>query len=155
MESNSARGESCRGQIIAYLISPGCISVWFLEDKDRPRGDQKYLSSVARVHKYFRTCCLSSDSTCMVHDRPPINSHWSRNFLEGISQYERLNKIFNEVVQTHRYEFECLGISVEYFRTHSIRKGAATFLATGCTVSPPMASTWLHTNWKLGGVKYR
>ena len=75
--------------------------------------------------------------------------------LEGHYQYERFNKIFNEVVETHRYEFGCLGISVEEFGTHPKRKGAATFLATGCKLFPPMASICLHTNWKLGGVKYR
>ena len=68
------------------------------------------------------------------------------NLTKGNSQYERFNKIFNEVVQTHRYEFECIGISVEYFRTHSIIKGAAIFVATGCTLSPHMASICLCAN---------
>ena len=52
-------------------------------------------------------------------------------------------------------EFECLGISVGYFGTHSIRKGAATFLGTGCTLSSHMASVFLHANWTLERVKDR
>ena len=77
------------------------------------------------------------------------------NLLEVHSQYERYNKIINEVVWNHWSEFEYLGISVEYFETHYRRKGAATFVATGCTVSPPMASIFLHGNCTLRGVKYR
>ena len=77
------------------------------------------------------------------------------NLFEGHSQYERFNKIFNEVVQTHIFEFDCLVISVEYFGTHYIRKGAVTLVAKGFTVSLPMALICLRVNWTLGGVKDR
>ena len=78
MEDNSESRELCRGQSRAYLVSLGCTSVKFFQEKDRPRGNKKYWSSMALVRKSFRTCCLSSDSTCMVNYRPPFNSHWSR-----------------------------------------------------------------------------
>ena len=67
----------------------------------------------------------------------PYNLTGQRNLFEVHSRYECFNKIFNEVVVTHRYEFEYLSISVEDFGTYSIRKGAAIFSATRCTVSPP------------------
>ena len=60
------------------------------------------------------------------------------NLFEGNYQYERFNKVLNEVVRTNLSGFESLGISVEDFGTYFIRKGAATFAATGCTLSPPM-----------------
>ena len=69
------------------------------------------------------------------------------NLSEGYSQYEPFNKIFNKVVQTHQYEFECLGISVIYYGTNSIRKGAFTSVFKVCTLSPSMASIFLHDNW--------
>ena len=87
-------------------------------------------------------------------DHPSILTGQS-HLLEGHSQYEKFNKIFNEFVRTHQYEFGCLCISVRDFRTHSIRKGEATFLATCSTVSPPMASICLHANWELWEVKNR
>ena len=58
-------------------------------------------------------------------------------------------------MKIHRKEFIALGIIPEYFLTHLIRKGAATFVDTLCTVSPHMSSMWLRENWKLGGVKDR
>ena len=75
------------------------------------------------------------------------------NLFEGHSQYERFKKIFNSVVQTHIFEFDCLVISVGYFLTYPIRKGSVTFLAKGFTVSLPMALICLRVNWALGGVK--
>ena len=75
--------------------------------------------------------------------------------LEGHSQYESFNKTFNEVVQNHRSEFEYLGISVEYFGTHPIRKGSATFVYTIFTLSTPKAYIWLHATWKFARVKDR
>ena len=81
MEPNSARRELCRVQSIAYLISTGCTTVQFYEDKDRPRGNEKYWSYIASVHKSFGTCCFYSDITCMVHYRPTINYHWSDKFV--------------------------------------------------------------------------
>ena len=81
MEPNSASRELCRGQIRSYLISSGCTFVRFCKDKDTPRGNQNYLSSMARVHKSFRTCCWYYGSTCMVHYRPPMNYCWSKKFV--------------------------------------------------------------------------
>ena len=78
-----------------------------------------------------------------------------RNLFKGTSQYKCFKKIFNEVVVTHQSELECRDISVAYFGTHYIRKGAPTFVATGCTVFPPKASVCLRKNWTLGGVKDR
>ena len=43
------------------------------------------------------------------------------NLFEWNYQYECSHKIFNEIVQTHQYEFEFLGRTVEYLGTHYIR----------------------------------
>ena len=81
MEPSIAIRELCSGQSRAYLISPRCTSVQFFEDKDIPRGNQKFLSSMARVCKSFGTYCLSYASTFTVHCRPPINYYWSNKFI--------------------------------------------------------------------------
>jgi hypothetical protein len=60
--------------------------------------------------------------------------------FEGVSQYERYNSIFKQVVKDNPDVFLPLGITLRDFGTHSIRKGAITHVATGCTVCPPMAS---------------
>ena len=75
--------------------------------------------------------------------------------MEGKSQYEIFNNIVNDVVKIHRNKFIALGISPEGSGMHLIWKCAATFVTTGCTVSPPMESMCLRENWTLGGVKDR
>ena len=70
------------------------------------------------------------------------------HIFEGSGQYERFNIIFLEIVghPKYRQRFIALGIPPEYFGTHSIRKGAFTFVATGCTTCPPTASICLRAN---------
>ena len=79
------------------------------------------------------------------------------DLFEGSSQYDRFNKIFNDIVDhdDHRQSFISLGIPPEYFGTHSIRKGAVTLVATGSTASPPIASICLRANWAMPGVMNR
>ena len=64
------------------------------------------------------------------------------------------NNIFNDVVCSpqHRQFFLNNGITPEYFGTHSLRKGAVTFVACGVTSSPPICSICIRANWKLPGV---
>ena len=85
----------------------------------------------------------------MIH---PTSFAGQCNLFEGKYQYERFNRIFNDVVPEYREDFVALRICPEDFGTHSIRKGAAIFVSTGCTVSPPMASICLRACWTLGGV---
>jgi hypothetical protein len=63
----------------------------------------------------------------------------------GKHQYDRFIKIFRKVIETHEGEFRQLGIEVGDLGSHSTRKGAITFVSSGCTVPPPppMASICL------------
>jgi hypothetical protein len=58
-----------------------------------------------------------------------------------------------KVIEKNRAEFERLGVKVSSIRSHSARKGATTLAASGCTVSPSMASICNHAGWKLGGTR--
>ena len=73
--------------------------------------------------------------------------------MSGSGQYDRFNRIFLEIVGHPKYRqiFIALGMPPEDFGTHSIRKGAVTFVATGCTTCPPIASICLCSNWAMPG----
>ena len=58
-------------------------------------------------------------------------------------------------MKIHINGFIAPGTSPEDFGMHLIRKCAAKFVATGCTVPPPVASLYLKENWTLWGVKDR
>ena len=51
--------------------------------------------------------------------------------------------------------FIALGMPPEYFGNNSIRNGAVTFVATGCTTCPPIASIYLRVNLTMPGVMNR
>ena len=48
-----------------------------------------------------------------------------------------------------------MGMPPNMFGTHSIRKGAATHVATGSTASPPISVICLRANWVMPGVMGR
>ena len=62
-----------------------------------------------------------------------------------------LTKFCQKLLKRIPKKIVALGLTSEDFGTHSIRKGEATFVSTGCTVSPPMASICIRANWTLGG----
>ena len=87
----------------------------------------------------------------------PVILNGQCNLFEGAAQYKRFNAIFNNIVGSDKYadKFATLGIPFEFFGTHSIRKGAATHVATGSTACPPIASICLRANWAMPGVLNR
>lgn len=80
-----------------------------------------------------------------------------RKLFDGVNQYERFNKMLGKIIKSPEYrdEFIRLKMPPAYFGTHSIRKGAATFCATGVTSSPPIASICIRCDWKMPGVMNR
>jgi hypothetical protein len=88
--------------------------------------------------------------------RPQILKGQCRLF-EGSNQYEHFCSIFRGIVQDSRYKqgFIDRGLDPKYFGTHSMRKGAVSFVASGITSSPPIASICIRANWKMPGVMNR
>jgi len=72
----------------------------------------------------------------------------------GNNQYERFRKILSRMVLLEGVaeELEHRAIDPESLGTHSMRKGASTFGASGSTACPPSAALQLRGGWKLGGV---
>ena len=68
-------------------------------------------------------------------------------------QYNRYADILGKVVGSNKEEFGRLGVDIGTLGTHSARKGAATFAASGCTISPSMASICNRAGWKMGDTR--
>ena len=87
----------------------------------------------------------------------PLILNGRTELFEGESQYDRFCSIFRGIVGSDEWRgtFAALGIVPEDFGTHSIRKGAATHIATGSTACPPIASICLRANWAMPGVLNR
>ena len=77
------------------------------------------------------------------------------SLFQGTSQYNRYAKLFLQMIADNKSELELLGVEEGDLRTHSCRKGVATMVAAGCTVSPPIVSICVRAGWVMGGVKDR
>ena len=71
----------------------------------------------------------------------------------GDFQYNRYADILNLTLKKYEVEFARIGVKVGTIGTHSARKGAATLAASGCTISPSMASICTRAGWTLGGTR--
>ena len=74
---------------------------------------------------FFIGISMMSHPNIIFGDCKPFNGHY---------QYDRLTNIFCDVVKEHGYGLYLIGIMTEDIGTHSIQKGAATYVATGCTI---------------------
>ena len=75
--------------------------------------------------------------------------------FEGTAQYNRYARIFMATLKELEEELKMFGVNVGNLGTHSCRKGVASMVAAGCTVSPPIVSLCIRAGWVMGGVKDR
>ena len=68
--------------------------------------------------------------------------------------YKIFLKIFCKFIKDNFDPFQPLRIENGILGAHSIRKEAITIVATGCTVSTPMASIFPRAGWSMGPIKY-
>ena len=77
------------------------------------------------------------------------------SLFQGTSQYNRYAKLFLQAISDNMSDLQQLGVEEGDLGTHSCRKGVATMVAAGCTVSPPIVSICVRAGWVMGGVKDR
>ena len=73
----------------------------------------------------------------------------------GHKQDDRYSKILKRLLTLpdHVEEVRTMGINPDDIGTHSIRKGASTFTASGSTAAPSSTAVHLRAGWALGGVQ--
>ena len=149
-----------------YLVDANIDLVSFTEDAllfnmGVTKTDQEGVKNVD--HPWHVYSCPEHPEICahlavarLILANPEILNGQTKLF-DARSQYERFNGLLRKIVSSeeHRDDFASLGISPEDFGTHSIRKGAATHVATGSTACPPIACICLQANWAMPGVMNR
>ena len=73
--------------------------------------------------------------------------------FEGANQYRRYNTRFLNLLDECKDDLKIFGFDKDDLGSHSCRKGVATMIAAGCTVSPPIVALCIRAGWALGGVK--
>lgn len=70
----------------------------------------------------------------------------------GRNQYKRFGRLLKAMLEEHIDEVRAFGFEVSDIGTHSIRKGATTYLSSQ-PGGPPPAAICIRAGWTLGGVK--
>jgi hypothetical protein len=73
--------------------------------------------------------------------------------FEGNSQYNRYATRFMKLVKELEIPLKEFGFKQGDLGTHSLRKGVASMVAGGCTVSPPIIPLCIRAGWVIWGVK--
>eukprot|EP00834_Sanchytrium_tribonematis_P008005 NODE_831_length_3642_cov_0.596669.p1 type:complete len:758 gc:universal NODE_831_length_3642_cov_0.596669:113-2386(+) len=72
----------------------------------------------------------------------------------GNTQYQRFSKLLNKLMEDEcAEELEQRGLDLDDIGTHSIRKGASTYVSSGSTACPSASAIQIRAGWSLPGVQ--
>ena len=146
------RAENCAGCKIDHIYWNGDSLVFeFAKSKGDPDG--KFVGPwhcYANPEKPHVCLVLAMAKYCLTYREVLMKN---APLFEGSHQYDRYIKLFGEFVHIYAPNLANMGVKPGDLGTHSVRKGVATMVASGCTVSPPIVSLCIRVGWVMGGVK--
>ena len=102
-----------------------------------------------RIQQFVLFSLWLSTSSLILISWPPIPS-----YLRVIISIKFL-KIFHKIININIEDFQSLGVEKGMVGYLTVSKGAIKIVASGCTVSSPMASICLRDCWSMGPIKYQ
>ena len=140
---------------IAWSTSFDCFQVFFSHSKTDQVGDEArhprhiYANSVLPLLcpvtslSFYLSCCFNTQN---------LTDH---SFLfPGPHQEVRFSRMLARLLRERAVEIRQLGYEIDKIGTHSIRKGASTYL-TSLPGGPPAVAIMLRSGWSMGNVKDR
>ena len=88
---------------------------------------------------YFSCCC----------NLPQNGQSW---LFSGQDQYQQFLEMLSHLIQDHEAEVSKLRVNPKMIGTHSIRKGAVTYMSS-LPGGPSISSVCIHAGWTMGTVK--
>jgi hypothetical protein len=124
----------------------------------KTKTDQEGSNGKTPYHLYANPvdpclCVVLSLGVYLMSNPGILESRTGARLFPADFQYNRYSQILARVISENKEEFERIGVKVGSIGTHSARKGAATMAASGCTISPSMASICNRAQWKMGGTR--
>ena len=132
-----------------------CYSVTFSHSKtDQVGEDSRYPRHIFSNHVDPVICpvlALSMYFSCCFAKFTAVDDSL---LFQGPGQEVRFSRIFKKLLDEHRDEVRAMGYEIGDLGTHSIRKGAATYL-TSIPGGPPVAASSQRGGWSMGNIKDR
>ncbi|EJK63971.1 hypothetical protein THAOC_15345, partial [Thalassiosira oceanica] len=136
-----------------------CLVFTFAKSKSNQRGEEHLGPWHVYANPEKPHLCLFLAFGMYAFCNPHILKGGGVALFEGTtakSVYARYMARFNNVVNKELVrDLRTLGYEPGDLASHSARKGVATWVCSGCTVSPPIVAVCLRAGWALGGVKDR
>ena len=98
------------------------------------------LSVLCFVLAFFFSCCCNL---------PQNGQSW---LFPGWDQYQWFLEMLSHLIRDHKAEVSELGVNPKMIGTHSIRKGAVTYMSS-LPGGPSISSVCIHAGWTMGTVK--
>lgn len=133
-----------------------CYSVTFSHSKtDQVGDDARYPRHIFENHVDPLICpvlALSFHLSCCFGYFTVVDD--SLIIFQGPEQEKSFSRMFNKILADNVDEVRAMGYEVSDLGTHSIRKGAATYL-TSIPGGPPVAASSQRGGWSMGNIKDR
>ena len=140
-----ARSDNCENMHVSHVEwRQDCLVFFFAKTKGDQAGDKAGEPWHVYSNPNDPAICPVLSLAKYLFANPDV-ARANGPLFPGSDQYNRFIKIFHRVIEQNDDEFMSVGVKKNMLGSHSCRKGAITLVATGCTVSPPMASICLCT----------
>ena len=128
------------------------FEIYFAHMKTDQTGDEAKYSR----HLYANPCCplicpvllLAFYFSCCCN----LPQSGESQLFPGRDQYQRFSEMLSCVIRDHEAEVSELGVNPQMIGTHSIRKGAVTYMSS-LPGGPSISSACIRAGWTMGSVK--
>ena len=130
--------------------SQDALQIFFCHMKNDQTGDRPRDARHVYANPFNPHVCpfLSIISYLLV--TPPTSDSC---LFPGANQYNRYNKYLQKLLEEKRdYIMTKYGVNVDDIGAHSARKGASTYMTSGCVNGPSQQAVNIRCGWKMMGV---
>ena len=101
------------------------------------------------ANPYNPIICLVLTMILYLLVTPPTSD---TDLFPGANQYDWYNKYLNNSLQKKTVYIKELWYYVDHIGAHSVRKGASTYMTSGCVGAPMQQAVNIRCGWRIVGV---
>lgn len=128
------------------------LGVYFAHMKTDQGGDKPRDARHIYANPVIPEICPILSLGLYLLTNPEIASNEKDLLFPGSSQYDRYRKHLLEEIGNQK-EIREGGLDSKSFGTHSFRKGASTYVASGGPEAPPICAISIRAGWTMGAVR--
>ena len=126
------------------------LQIFFAHQKNDPTGTRPRDPRHIYCNPYNPAICPILTLVSYLLVTPPSAD---TQLFPGSHQYNRYNKYLKKLLESKReYVLRKYGVNVDEIGAHSARKGASTYMTSGCVNGSMQQAVNIRCGWRMGGV---